>query len=277
MNDRYTTKAGVMGWPIGHSRSPRLHGYWLNKYGIEGTYEALAVEPNKLQWALREMPSQGFCGVNLTIPHKEAAMKIVDRIDDVAKRIGAVNTVIVGVDGKLEGRNTDAYGFTQNLMARGVKIKDKPVTVLGAGGAARAVIVALHNMGAGKIYLLNRTQERAEQLRDILGGAIEVLPWERGEASVKDSGLLVNTTSLGMQGQPPLEFRIDGLPLEAAVADLVYAPLETDLLRSAHRRGHTTVDGLGMLLHQARPAFQAFFGKDPEVTEQLRSYVLEGK
>jgi len=266
-----------MGWPIGHSRSPRLHGYWLKKYGIEGKYEALAIEPDKLQWALRELPDQGFRGVNLTIPHKEAAMTMVDRLGPMAKRIGAVNTVVVDKDGKLEGRNTDAYGFTQNLLAHGARVRGKPVTVLGAGGAGRAVIVALQDMGVETIRLLNRTQERAEQLRHALGGAIDVMPWDQGAASVKNSALLVNTTSLGMQGQPPLDFAFDNLPLDSAVADLVYAPLTTDLLRRAHQRGHTTIDGLGMLLHQARPAFQAFFGRDPEVTEHLRSYVLEGK
>jgi shikimate dehydrogenase len=266
-------KAGVMGWPIGHSLSPRLHTYWLKQYNIAGSYEALAVEPNNLEQALRDLPKNGFCGINLTVPHKEKALGVMSKLDDAAKRIGAVNTVIVHKESTLEGRNTDAYGFTQNLLSAGVNIKGKPVLILGAGGAARAVIVALQDMGAGEIRLTNRTKEKA----NILARDFNIKPytWNDAQLAMKDTGLLVNTTSLGMQGQPSLEISLGNLPLDAAVNDIVYVPLMTNLLQQAQKRGHKTMDGLGMLLHQARPAFAAFFGKDPEVTQELRRYILE--
>jgi shikimate dehydrogenase len=266
-------KAGVIGWPVSHSLSPRLHGYWLKQYNIAGSYDALAVEPDNLQQALRDLPGKGFRGVNLTVPHKEKALSIMSRLNDAAQRIGAVNTVIVQKDGTLEGRNTDAYGFTQNLLSGGVSVKGKLVLVLGAGGGARAVIVALQDMGAGEIRLANRTKEKADKLAKEFN--VKSLSWNDAPSSMKDTGLLVNTTSLGMKGQPSLEIALDTLPLEAAVNDIVYAPLMTDLLKQAQQRGHKTVDGLGMLLHQARPAFAAFFGKDPEVTTDLRRHILE--
>jgi shikimate dehydrogenase len=270
-----SAKAGVMGWPVAHSLSPRLHGYWLKRGGIEGSYEALAVEPRNLEKALRDLPAKGFRGVNLTVPHKEKALGIMDKLDPVAARTGAVNTVIVHADGRLEGRNTDAFGFAQNLAAAGIPMKDKIAVMLGAGGAARAAAVALQDMGVRRINIVNRTPAHAETLARDLGGEIDLFAWNDYAAAFKDAALLVNATSLGLQGQPPLAIELDGLPPDAAVNDLVYAPLETKLLREARQRGHKTVDGLGMLLHQARPAFAAFFGKDPEVTEELRDYVLE--
>jgi shikimate dehydrogenase len=266
-------KAGVVGWPINHSLSPRLHNYWLKQYNIAGSYEALAIEPDKLETALRELRAKNFRGVNLTVPHKEKALNLMSKCDDVARRIGAVNTIIVQGDGSLEGRNTDAYGFSQNLLSAGVNVKGKPVAVLGAGGAARAVIVALQDMGAAEIRLTNRTKEKV----NILARDFNIKPytWNDTQLVIKDAGLLVNTTSLGMQGQPPLNIVLDNLPPEAAVNDIVYVPLMTDLLQQAQKRGHKIIDGLGMLLHQARPAFAAFFGKDPEVNEDLRRYILE--
>jgi len=269
-------KAGVIGWPIEHSLSPRLHEFWLKKYGIEGSYVPLAVPPEKLERVLRDLPKQGFRGANLTIPHKEAALNIVDRIDPAAARIGAVNTVIVGADGKLEGRNTDAYGFSRNLLAAGFKPRGAAV-VLGAGGAARAVATALGEMGVTEIRIVNRTVERAEMLVKQLKIDARIFAWNNYREAFLGAGLLVNATSLGMQKEPTLDIALDGLPRDAVVTDLVYAPLTTALLAEAQKRGHKTVDGLGMLLHQARPAFEAFFGRDPEVTDELRRYVLEGK
>jgi shikimate dehydrogenase len=268
-------KAGVMGWPVEHSLSPRLHGYWLKKYGIKGGYEALAVDPQNLTKSLKGLNNKRFSGVNLTVPHKEAALAVMDSIDAVAKRIGAVNTVIVHADGKLEGRNTDAFGFTQNLVAVGFHANQKPVVVLGAGGAARAAVTALMDVGCGEIRIVNRTRERAEELAKDFGGSIRIFSWG-DPAALKDAALLANATSLGLKGQPPLEISLDTLPKDALVTDMVYAPLETDLLKRAEARGNKTVDGLGMLLHQARPAFRAFFGVDPEVTDDLRRHVLGG-
>jgi shikimate dehydrogenase len=269
-------KAGVMGWPIGHSRSPALHGWWLAQYRIDGAYVPMAVRPGDLAAALRALPILGFAGCNLTIPHKEAALAIVDRVDPVARRIGAVNTIVVDGDGALEGRNTDAYGFIANLRAAqpGWSGRRGPAVLIGAGGSARALIVALLEDGAPEIRVVNRTLERAEALAAEFGKLIRPASWtERGEA-LGDAALLVNTTSQGMTGEPPLELPLDRLPLAAIVNDIVYAPLETALLAAARRRGNPTVDGLGMLLHQARPGFAAWFGVEPEVTAELRAAVL---
>jgi len=267
--------AGVMGWPVGHSRSPRLHGFWLEKYGIDGAYLPLAVAPEKISQALRALPSLGFQGCNVTIPHKEAVYKAVDHLTERAKKIGAVNTVIVNEDGALTGDNTDGYGFIENLKAGAPEWKaENPAVVLGAGGAARGVLVALQEAGVSDIRLTNRTVERAEALAADLGG-ITVIDWEDRSDCLKDAGLLVNTTSLGMTGQPPLEMSLEGLNNSAVVTDIVYSPLKTSLLEAAETRGNTVVDGLGMLLHQARPGFAAWFGKEPEVTDDLRQFVLE--
>ena len=275
--------AGIMGWPVGHSLSPRLHGFWLRQHRIDGAYVPLAVEPGNLAQALHALPALGFRGVNLTIPHKEPALAVVDRITPAAARIGAVNTVIVGPDGLL-GDNTDGYGFMASLAAGapGWRAADGPAALLGAGGAARAIAVALIDAGAPELRLVNRTQERAEalagQIGDIArehGAALAVLPWQGGDA-LAGASLLVNTTSLGMTGQPPLEIDLQSLPRAALVTDIVYSPLETGLLAAARARGHAVVDGLGMLLHQARPGFHAWFGVDPEVSEALCATVLAG-
>jgi shikimate dehydrogenase len=274
------SKAGVMGWPIGHSLSPRLHGFWLQRYGIAGTYDAFAVPPEELASALRSLCARGIKGVNLTIPHKVAACSIVDEVDPFAKRIGAINLVTTQEDGSLLGRNTDAYGFEQNLVWGGFKLRGGIATVLGAGGACRAVLVALENMGFREIRLSNRTIEKAEKLASEWATSaciISVVPWSDAARSLENVDLLVNTTSLGMAGQPPLEISLELLPPNAFVTDIVYAPLETELLRRAKTRGNATIDGLGMLLHQARPAFQAFFGVDPDVTQELRNHVLAGR
>jgi shikimate dehydrogenase len=270
-------RAAILGWPAMHSLSPRLHEFWLKQYDIAGAYTALPVKPEDLQTTLKSLAAAGFCGASVTLPHKEAALKIVDHADAAARRIGAVNTVIARGDGSLEGFNTDAFGFTQNLLSIHVDPAEKTVVILGAGGAARAVIVALQDMGALEIRLINRTKSRAEALAKEFGKGIKVFSWSDYRSAFEGAALLVNTTSLGMEGQPPLEMALDALPRAAVVNDLVYTPLMTDLLERARQRGNRALDGLGMLLHQARPQFAAFFGREPEVTEDLRHHVLEGR
>lgn len=273
-------RAGVMGWPVGHSLSPRLHGYWLRMHNIPGVYSAIPVEPQHLASALGLLQAQGYQGVNLTIPHKEQALKLVDVVEPLARRVGSINTVIVQEDGTLEGRNTDVFGFIQNIRSSGYlfeKEKENGVVVVGAGGASRAALIGLLDQGIRDIRLINRTRERAEALaEEINPESISVFDWGN-QTAMKGAGLLVNATSLGMVGQPPLEISLDGLISSASVMDMVYAPLNTPLLVEATRRGLKAVDGLGMLLHQARPAFEAFFGFDPKVTPELRSYLLEGR
>jgi shikimate dehydrogenase len=267
--------AGVMGWPVEHSLSPRLHGYWLEQHGIDGAYVPLAVAPADLPTALTALPALGFRGVNLTLPHKEQALDLCQEVDDLARRIGAVNTIVVR-DGGLFGSNSDAFGFLENLKdgAPDWRAEAAPAVVLGAGGASRAVVAALADAGAPEVRLVNRTRERAEALATALGGALSVYDWDRREAALAEAGLLVNTTTLGMAGQPPLDLDLGALPVEAVVTDIVYAPLMTPLLQAARTRGNPLVDGLGMLLHQARPGFEAWFGVRPEVTPGLRDFVL---
>ncbi|MCW8951825.1 MAG: shikimate dehydrogenase [Rhodospirillales bacterium] len=270
--------AGVMGWPVAHSLSPRLHGFWLDRYGIDGAYVPLAVPPEGIEQALRALPALGFRGCNVTIPHKEKALLSVDQASEVAERIGAVNTVIVRDDGTLFGDNTDGFGFLANLRETLLdwSAKTGPAVVIGAGGAARAVLAALDDAGAPEIRLLNRTRERADALAADLGGAISVTDWAARTDALDGAALLVNTTNLGMTGQPPLDLDLAALPEDAVVNDIVYNPLETPLLRTAAQRGNTTVDGLGMLLHQARPGFAAWFGTEPVVDGDCRAHVLAG-
>ena len=270
--------AGVMGWPVGHSLSPRLHGFWLERYDIDGAYVPLAVAPGDFAQVLRALPRMGFAGVNITLPHKEAALATVDRADALARRVGAVNMVVVEPDGALVGSNSDAFGFMENLRAGapGWEATAGAAVVLGAGGAARAVTVALIDAGVPELRLINRTAARAEALARSLDRTARPVPWEHRAAALADAVLLVNTTSLGMAGQPALELDLEALPPGAAVVDIVYTPLETPLLSAARARGNPAVDGLGMLLHQARPAFAAWFGVEPEVDPELRDFVIEG-
>lgn len=272
---RGTTRvAGLMGWPVRHSRSPQLHGYWLAEHGIDGAYVPLPVEPTRLETALRALPALGFIGVNITVPHKASALSLVDRVNPIARRAGAVNTVVVQPDGTLEGRNTDAFGFLAALEQDAPQWQaDRPAVVLGAGGSARAVIVALIDAGLTEIRVINRTRAKAEALQE-LGPSVRVIEWDKRSVALDGAGLVVNTTILGMAGQPALELDLRALPGDAVVNDIVYSPLETPLLSTARGRGNPVVDGLGMLLHQARPAFHAFFGLDPTVTPALRAYVL---
>jgi len=268
--------AGVMGWPVGHSRSPRLHGFWLRHHGIDGAYVPLAVRPDDIGAALRALPILGFAGCNVTLPYKEAALATVDRATPLARRIGAVNTIIVEADGSLSGDNTDAFGFAENLRAGCPTwtAAAGPAVVLGAGGASRAVVAALLDAGAPVVRLANRSRDRAESLAAELGGRIEVSEWEARSAMLEGAATLVNTTTLGMAGAPALSLSLDALPAAALVTDIVYTPLETALLALARRRGNPVVDGLGMLLHQARPGFAAWFGVMPEVSGELRRFVL---
>lgn len=266
--------AGVIGWPVAHSRSPRLHGFWLEHHGIDGAYLPLAVQPEALDRAVPALVDLGFRGANVTVPHKEAVLALCDRVDALAGRIGAVNTLVFE-EGRIDGSNSDAYGFMENLRSAGGSWPAAaPAVVLGAGGAARAVVAALLDAGVPDLRLVNRTRERAETLAADLGGPVRVVDWSERAAALADAGLLVNTTTLGMEGKPALELDLARLPETALVNDIVYVPLDTPLLKAARARGNPVVDGLGMLLHQARPGFRAWFGVDPEVTDELRRFVL---
>src|SRR5262245_47829426 len=267
--------AGLMGWPVMHSRSPKLHNYWLNHYGVSGTYVPLAIKPEDLRAALRALPALAFSGCNLTLPHKEAALGLLDRIDPLARRIGAVNTIVVTADGSLEGRNTDAFGYIENVReaAPHWRVDAGPIVVIGAGGGARAVLVSLIGAGAGEIRLLNRTPARAQTLAAELGHPVRPLEWRERNGALEGAAMLVNTTNQGMVGEPPLDVDLAALPFTALVSDIVYIPRETPLLAAARARGNPTVNGLGMLLHQARPAFQAWFGIMPDVTPELRALI----
>jgi shikimate dehydrogenase len=272
-----TRVAGVMGWPVGHSRSPRLQNWWLERYQIDGAYIPLPVKPEDFAEALRALAKLGFAGVNVTVPHKEMAFATVDETSPEAKRVGAVNTVIVKEDGQLFGHNSDGFGFIENLRAGAPnwQASDGPAVVLGAGGAARGICASLLNAGAPAILLVNRSLAKAEKLADDLKGKITPLAWEKRNLALESATLLVNTTSLGMVDQPELEIDLSELPKSALVTDIVYTPLITGLLKAAKERGNPIVDGLGMLLHQARPGFAAWFGHEPEVTEELRAFMLE--
>jgi shikimate dehydrogenase len=269
--------AGVMGWPVGHSRSPTLHGHWLATYGIDGAYVPLPVRPEDFAGAVRALASLGFRGVNVTVPHKEAAFRIADVRDAAAERMGAVNTLVFR-DGKIYGSNTDGAGFLAHLKATAPEWRPEsaPVVLLGAGGAARAIAAALADAGVPDIRVVNRTFERALALAQTMDGPLTALPWVEREEALEDAGLLINATRLGMTGEEPLDIDVAGLPDGAVVYDIVYAPLETPLLADARALGLTAVDGLGMLLHQAAPGFAAWFGVTPEVTPELRAAVLAG-
>lgn len=262
----------VIGDPIAQSKSPRIHRYWLDKYGISGDYTRFLLEPAQLEPGLRHMVDLGFVGANITIPHKENVLQIADQVSDAARQIGAANTLLFQ-DGAIHADNTDGFGFMANLQQYSNWQPQRPVLVLGAGGAARAILYALAQANAPRIFLANRTRSRADDLAAHFGAPIEAIDWEAVADVLPQVGLVVNTTSLGMQGQPPLQ--IDLAPLNTAiVTDIVYAPLETEFLRQARALGHCAVDGLGMLLHQAVPGFERWFGHRPDVDEALRAEVL---
>lgn len=271
-------RAGVIGWPVAHSRSPKLHGFWLRQYGLTGRYDKLPVPPEELGAFLEALPKEpGFRGINVTLPHKVAVLPYLAEIDSAARRIGAVNTIVVRPDGSLSGSNTDAFGFIESLHADappGWSAAHGPAVVLGAGGAARAIVVALLDAGAPSLRIVNRSLEKAEALAAEFGDRLQPAAWDERAEALNGANLLVNTTSLGMSGQPPLDIALDALPATALVNDIVYSPLETDLLARARMRGNPVVDGLGMLLHQGRPGFEAWFGVAPQVTPALRTAVL---
>lgn len=268
--------AGVMGWPISHSKSPILHGHWLDRHGIDGAYVPLAVSPESLPRAIHGLRALGFRGCNVTIPHKQAVMAACDFVEDTARRIGAVNTLIVENDGTLTGKNTDGIGFLENIRSGAPQWRpgSGPALVIGAGGAARAILCALIDAGVPEIRLANRTVEKAKMLAAEFSPSIQAIPMTEAEPAMANCSLVVNTSSLGMVGQAPLDLRLDDLPVTATVNDIVYTPLKTALLNDAALRGNPTVDGLGMLLHQAVPGFEAWFGVRPAVDGALRDAVL---
>lgn len=286
-----TNIAGVVGDPISHSLSPRLHGYWLKKYHMDdqynakgqynehyGQYNAFHVTADELGDFLKNLKKNGIKGVNLTVPHKEAALPYMDIIDETARNISAVNTVYFDDDGKLIGANTDGIGFLKHLKqsVKNWTSENKSAMLIGAGGAARAIAVSLLDDGIGEIRLCNRTQQRAENLAGQLAdNRVKIIPWQDREKSLKGTDLLINTTILGMTGQAELILKLDHLDKAAIVYDIVYNPLQTKLLSDANQQGNKTVDGLGMLLHQAVPGFKAWFGIEPEIDDDLRQYMLE--
>ena len=268
--------AGVIGSPIAHSKSPRVHGHWLRTYGIPGHYIPMDVSQGNLRQAIEMLPKLGFVGVNITIPHKERILDIADLVTDRATLIGAANTLIFRGDGRVHADNTDGFGFLENLRsgAPDWDAKAGPAAVLGAGGAARAVIASLLDAGVPEIFLSNRTRVRADKLKFDFGNRLQVFDWVQAGNMIEDANLVVNTTSLGMVGQAELRVPLDGLRPETVVTDLVYTPLETKLLETARLAGCRTVDGLGMLLHQAVPGFERWFGHRPVVDEKTRAAVL---
>ncbi len=268
--------AGVIGSPISHSRSPMLHQHWLKRYGLPGYYIPMDIAQSDLAEAVQALPKMGFVGLNVTIPHKETILGLADLVTDRAALIGAANTLIFRKDGKVHADNTDGVGFIENLRhgAPDWVPRAGPAAVIGAGGAARAVIASLIDVGAPEIRVSNRTRTRAEALRSEFGTKITVYDWVQAGNMMEDAVTVANTSSLGMVDKPDLRIPLDGLTPQAVVSDLVYTPLETNFLTRAAEIGCTTVDGLGMLLHQAVPAFERWFGVRPEVDDELREVVL---
>lgn len=268
--------AGVMGWPVAHSRSPVIHNHWIRQYGLNGSYGLFPVRPERLEAALRGLSALGMAGCNITLPHKVQAMQWVDHVDPLGQRMGAINLVVVQADGALHGFNTDGYGFIQSLRDAKPdwRADAGPIVVLGGGGAARAIVLSLIDAGASSIRLINRTRSKAQALADEFGPAMTVCDWSERHDALAGAAMLVNSTDQGMHGKTDLDLQLDALPTDALVCDAIYIPLETTLLASARARGNLTVNGLGMLLNQARPAFKAWFGVDPEVTPALREALI---
>jgi shikimate dehydrogenase len=275
MSDSPFVLAGVMGWPVAHTRSPAIHNHWIAKYGLKGAYVQLPVQPERLEAAIRGLAALGFAGCNVTVPHKESAMRFMDELHPAARRVAAINTIVVQPDGRLLGMNNDGAGYIQSLRDADATWRGDagPALVLGAGGAARAIVVALLDEGVPELRITNRTLERAQELAEAFGDRVKVVPWADRNEAMAGVSLLVNTTTLGMHGQAPLDVALHALPQEAMVSDAIYIPMETPLLADARKAGHRTVNGLGMLLNQARPAFQSWYGVLPEVTPELRAAV----
>lgn len=277
MTNKEKIIAGVIGDPISHSLSPRLHGHWLSKYNINGEYKAFHVTAEELPSFIKSLSENGVAGINVTVPHKEDVLKLVDKVDEKARKIGAVNTVYFE-KGKMIGSNTDGIGFLTHLKqtTKNWKAENGPAVIIGAGGAARAALVSLLDDGVTEIRLTNRTKERAENVvKEIGDKRIRIIDWDAREDALDGAALVVNVTTLGMAGQRPLELSLDNLPKSASVYDIVYSPLETEFLKNARYRGNETIDGLGMLLHQAAPGFQKWFGVYPEVDKDLKDHILK--
>lgn len=266
----------VLGSPVAHSKSPLLHGFWLKQFGIQGHYVPIDVMAADLEQVLQTLPKMGFVGANVTLPHKEKILSIADQISDRAALIGAANTLVFQPDGKLYADNTDGYGFIENIRqhAPDWQAKGGPALVLGAGGAARAIVSALLEAGAPEVRISNRTRARADQIKSDFGGRVGVVDWVKAGAEIKYAHTLVNTTSLGMTGKSALTVSLDKLNPETLVTDIVYSPLETELLKAARSKGCRVVDGLGMLIHQAVPGFQRWFGQKPVVDQAIRDILL---
>ncbi len=275
MSDTRFVLAGVMGWPVAHTRSPAIHNHWIAKHGLKGAYVQLPVQPEKLEAAIRGLPALGFAGCNITLPHKVNAMKLMDELTPAARHMAAINTIVVRPDGSLLGANNDGSGYIQSLRDANPAWRGDAgsALILGAGGAARAIVVGLLEEGAPEVRIANRTPERAQALANAFGPRVKVISWSERNDAMADVKLLVNTTTQGMHGQADLDVHLDALPASAMVSDAIYIPLETPLLEQARKRGHLTVNGLGMLLNQAVPAFEAWFGVRPEVTAELRAVV----
>jgi len=272
-----TPRAAVIGNPISHSLSPKLHGYWLKRYGLQGEYTSIDVPKDDLEATLRELPRQGFVGINVTLPHKVEVLKYVDHVTDRATLIGAANTLTFKEDGRIFADNTDGYGFMANLKQGAPEWNPLagPAAIFGAGGAARAIIVALADAGVPEIMISNRTRLKAEALRSDFGARIRVVEWVKAASMLETATTVINTTSLGMTGAQPFKVSMDAIRPDAVVTDIVYNPLRTPFLDAAAAAGCTTVDGLGMLLHQGVPGFERWFGRRPEVDEDLRQAILK--
>jgi shikimate dehydrogenase len=268
--------AAVIGWPIGHSRSPRLHGHWLRRYRIDGHYIPIALAPAAFEAGLRALPGLGFRGANVTIPHKEAALALATETTERARAIGAANTLTFFPDGGIHADNTDGYGFLANLRQEAADwdAATGPALVLGSGGSARAVVAALIEAGAPEVRLANRTRERADGLHRHFGASVAVVDWSAAAAAARDATAIVNTTPIGMAGDAALPIDLAGTPRSVLVADIVYGAEPTPFIAEARRLGFRTVDGVGMLLHQAVPGFERWFGRRPEVDADLRAAVL---
>ncbi|MEC9077655.1 MAG: shikimate dehydrogenase [Pseudomonadota bacterium] len=277
MTDKNDYKiTGILGWPVSHSLSPLIHNFWIKQYNRRGAYIPLEISPNDLKSAIDACYSLGMAGLNLTLPHKESCLSVLDKIDETALEIGAVNTIVFQTNGKTFGYNTDSFGFRAAIESKtpnGWNLSGKNVVVIGSGGASKAVLHAIRNWGAGEIRITNRTDSRAENLAIQLGSSCKFWPWNDRNKALADVSLLVNTTSCGMQGQPPLDLDLDRLPKSAVVNDIVYTPLMTTLLKRAKARGNPIISGLEMLFHQARPGFKMWFNIEPQITNDLRKII----
>ena len=264
--------AGVMGWPVMHSRSPMMHNYWMKQQGMKGTYVFLGIKPEGLESALRALHPLGFSGCNLTIPHKLDAMTMVDEVDDTAIKIGAISCVIVREDGTLSGTNNDWLGFLGNLKHQQPdwRADSGPCTVIGAGGGGRAVVYGLLEEGAKEVRLVNRTQHNAERIAEDFNGPISVYPWKERNSLLEGAATVINVTNQGMVGEASLDITLEKLAPDALAADIIYTPLESPFLTAAAKRQNKTVNGLGMLLHQGPPAWKRWFGIEPTITNELR-------